>query len=44
MAGSQPVHKLIVMGVAGCGKSTLGASVALALGCALIESACIHPE
>ena len=32
-----PMHKLIVMGVAGCGKSTLGAGIATALDCALIE-------
>src|SRR5438105_5755087 len=39
------VHKLIVMGVAGCGKSTLGAGLALALGCALIEGDDYHlPE
>jgi gluconokinase len=31
------MHKIIVMGVAGCGKSTLGAGIAGALGCALIE-------
>ncbi len=31
------MHKLIVMGVAGCGKSTLGAAIATALGCPLIE-------
>jgi gluconokinase len=39
------VHKLIVMGVAGCGKSTLGAGLALALGCPLIEGDDFHlPE
>ena len=31
------MHKLIVMGVAGCGKSTLGAGIATALACLLIE-------
>jgi gluconokinase len=31
------MHKLIVMGVAGCGKSTLGAGIATALDCPLIE-------
>lgn len=31
------MHKLIVMGVAGCGKSTLGAGIATALECPLIE-------
>lgn len=31
------MHKLIVMGVAGCGKSTLAAGVALALGCEMVE-------
>ncbi len=31
------MNKLIVMGVAGCGKSTLGAAIATALACPLIE-------
>ena len=39
------MHKLIVMGVAGCGKSTLGAGIALALGCPSIEGDDFHlPE
>jgi gluconokinase len=31
------MHKVIVMGVAGCGKSTLSAGIATALDCPLIE-------
>jgi gluconokinase len=35
---------LIVMGVAGCGKSSLGAALAQALGCPLIEGDDFHTE
>lgn len=35
-------HKVVVMGVAGCGKSTLGAAVARELDCPLIEGDDFH--
>lgn len=37
------MNSIIVMGVAGCGKSSLGAAVARALGWALIEGDEFHP-
>ena len=42
MTRSRP-HQLLVMGVAGCGKSTLAAELAHALGCVLIEGDDYHP-
>lgn len=36
--------KIVVMGVAGCGKSTLGARLASSLGCELIEGDAHHPQ
>ena len=39
-----PVYQVIVMGVAGCGKSLVGAQLAQALGCAMIEGDDFHPE
>lgn len=42
MTRSRP-HQLLVMGVAGCGKSTLAAELARALGCVLIEGDDHHP-
>jgi gluconokinase len=36
------MHKIVVMGVAGCGKSTLGAKLASALRCPLIEGDDYH--
>lgn len=36
--------KLVVMGVAGCGKSTLAAGLAAALSCPLIEGDDFHPK
>jgi len=38
-----PPHWLVVMGVSGCGKSSLGAALADALGLALIEGDDFHP-
>jgi gluconokinase len=40
---SSPAGSLVVMGVAGCGKSTLGQAVARALGRSLIEGDDFHP-
>jgi gluconokinase len=38
------VHKIVVMGVAGCGKSLVGAHLAQALGCAILEGDDFHPD
>jgi gluconokinase len=40
-AGLVPV--VVVMGVAGCGKSVVGAGLAEALGCRFIEGDGLHP-
>jgi gluconokinase len=37
------VHKLVVMGVAGCGKSTLATQLSAALACRMIEGDVHHP-
>ena len=37
------MSKLVVMGVSGCGKSSLGAAVAAALGWSLVEGDDHHP-
>jgi gluconokinase len=37
-------HPLVVMGVAGCGKSSLGAAIAEALGAQLIEGDAYHSD
>jgi gluconokinase len=43
-AGSSgPVPVVVVMGVAGCGKSVVGAALAEALGCRFIEGDRLHP-
>jgi gluconokinase len=44
MVGGRPVYQVIVMGVAGCGKSVVGARLAQALGCEMIEGDDFHPE
>ena len=36
--------KIIVMGVTGCGKSTVGVALAQRLGCAFIDGDDLHPE
>lgn len=38
------MHKLVVMGVSGCGKSSLGAALAQALDARLIEGDDYHPD
>ena len=42
-AGSAPAPWLVVMGVSGCGKSSVGAGLAQALGLAFIEGDSLHP-
>jgi len=37
------VHKLVVMGVSGCGKSTVGAALAGALGAVFVDGDALHP-
>jgi gluconokinase len=51
MAASPPVSKpatslgaIIVMGVSGCGKSSLGSALAHRLGCSFIEGDDLHPQ
>ena len=47
MAASQPVSKpmaYVVMGVSGCGKSSVGEAVAKHLGLAFVEGDALHPE
>lgn len=51
MAASPPVSKpatafgtIIVMGVSGCGKSSLGTALAHRLGCSFIEGDDLHPQ
>jgi gluconokinase len=38
------MNSIVVMGVAGCGKSSLGAALAQGLGLALVEGDDFHPE
>ncbi len=38
------MDSIVVMGVAGCGKSSLGAALAQGLGLALVEGDDFHPE
>ena len=51
MAASPPVSRpatalgtIIVMGVSGCGKSSVGSALARQLGCAFIEGDDLHPQ
>jgi len=41
---SRPMNSVVVMGVAGCGKSSVAAALAEQLGCVLIEGDDFHPE
>lgn len=38
------MHKIIVMGVSGCGKSAIGAGTARGLGIAFVDADDLHPE
>jgi len=40
----QATHHLVLMGVAGCGKSSLGEALAAAIGLPLIEGDAFHPQ
>jgi gluconokinase len=42
-SGNRPAHWLVVMGVSGCGKSSLGAALAAEAGLPLIEGDDFHP-
>lgn len=45
MAGdpSKPPHRVVVMGVAGCGKSTIGRRLAERLACRFVDGDDLHP-
>jgi carbohydrate kinase (thermoresistant glucokinase family) len=43
MRGAPPRPRIVVMGVSGCGKSTVGCLLAQALGVAYIEGDSLHP-
>jgi gluconokinase len=43
MRGAPPPPRIVVMGVSGCGKSTVGCLLAQALGVAYIEGDSLHP-
>lgn len=40
---SSKVERVVVMGVSGCGKSTVGSLLAQALGCRFVEGDSLHP-
>ena len=42
--GTQSALRIVVMGVSGCGKSTVGAQIAQALGLDFIEGDTLHPQ
>jgi len=41
---AQSLHHVVVMGVAGCGKSTVGAAVAERLGAEFLDGDSLHPQ
>jgi len=41
---AQPRHHIVVMGVAGCGKSTIGAALAERLGAGFLDGDSLHPQ
>ena len=41
---SQTQHRIVVMGVAGCGKSTIGAALAERLGAEFLDGDSLHPQ
>ncbi|WP_043805743.1 gluconokinase [Paenarthrobacter aurescens] len=41
---AQPLHHIVVMGVAGCGKSTVGAALAERLGAEFLDGDSLHPQ
>ena len=41
---AQPLQHIVVMGVAGCGKSTVGAAVAERLGAEFLDGDSLHPQ
>ncbi|MFE4194250.1 gluconokinase, GntK/IdnK-type [Paenarthrobacter sp. NPDC056912] len=43
-AGSGARHHIVVMGVAGCGKSTIGAALAERLGAEFLDGDSLHPQ
>ena len=43
-AGVAPRHHIVVMGVAGCGKSTVGAALAERLGAGFLDGDSLHPQ
>ncbi|YCK81569.1 gluconokinase, GntK/IdnK-type [Arthrobacter sp. D3-18] len=40
----QPQHHIVIMGVAGCGKSTIGAALAERLGAEFLDGDSLHPQ
>lgn len=43
-AGIGPRHHIVVMGVAGCGKSTVGAALAERIGAGFLDGDSLHPQ
>ncbi|SIR33905.1 gluconate kinase, SKI family [Rhizobium sp. RU20A] len=44
MAGSSSILRVVLMGVAGCGKSAVGAALATRLGATYVDGDDLHPE